>query len=611
MPVSLAALRRTAKGPWSLAALICTILMAAPDVQPLVRAASPEDPDIVAAVERGVNHLQQGLGGYDKGSRSLATLAILKSGIRTDSAAVKKSIADILAPLRNPPAGKAFSQYDHSIYISAVDLMCLVAADPHGYRPEIEGLLRFVLSKQHAAGHWGYFGSSNGDTSQTQMALLALWMAHHAGYEIPLPVYENAARWFLNTQVLDGGFKYHPSSKEAAPTLSMTVGGTTGVAIARMHIVRSVGQPAKFGVLERVDPRANLKAALRRKQKGRGGSPQANGGRPQRPQFRPSIGLAKYNWSLFGGVSWLTAHFGARAGSEHQPGHKAYYLYGLERMATLLNLKEINDHNWYDEGAKYLLEVQRSDGSFGVGGSAANDTSFAIMFLIRSTQKTLESGLDGGQMASGFGLPGKLSGVKVGNNGRAQNAKSRDPLDQLLNELADPKNQDFSALQQAIVGKTRFGDRKELIGQKDLLVELRKDSRPKVRRLALWAIGRCEDFDMIPLLIDSLADSNLDVAIEARNSLCLMARRPSGFGLAEDPRTRWKLKKNKAKQAKAIETWRKTASEKWIAWFERVRPYEDRGDLELPRLRGNSGKKPTTKKAEPVEQPNPAGKAAS
>jgi len=562
------------------------------------RAASPDDPATVSAVDRAVVYLQKGMNGYDHGSRSLALLAILKSGVRTDAPVVKESIEAILEPLRKAPAGEgAFSQYSHSIYVSAVDLMCLIAADPKSYEKEIRALIGYVLSKQRETGNWGYYESAptNGDSSQTQMALLALWMANHAGYKIPPQAYERAAHWFLTTQTADGGFKYHPSSTEAEPTPSMTVAGATGLAIARMHVFRPTGPRAKFGILERVDHRT---------ERGAGQSAAGANGQPPGPvAFRPSIHVKKYNWAMFGAVSWIKGHFSLLKEPRFQHGHTAYYLYGLERCGTLLNIRYFDVHDWYDEGTQFFLSRQKADGSWSVDGQTQNDTSFAILFLVRSTLRTLEAGLAGGMMRSGKGLPGDLSNVSIGRNGRARRSNKTDPLNELLSSLADPKGADPTVLQHAIVDKARYGDREELIGQKDLLAELCKDQRAEVRQVAVWALGRCEDVSLAPLLISALEDDDLDVAVEARNALCHLARRPLGFGLSSDPRTSSKARSNKAKRAAAIKKWRYSAAKKWIAWFERARPYDENDDLLLNHLRGDATSKPA--RSRPRRRPEP------
>jgi hypothetical protein len=86
--------------------------------------------------------------------------------------------------------------------------------------------------------------------------------------------------------------------------------------------------------------------------------------------------LVQENWSVEtnpGGNGW---HF--------------YYLYGLERAGVLADRRWIGDHDWYREGADYLLERQYATGAW------SNDilqTSFALLFLKRSTTPVALTGL--------------------------------------------------------------------------------------------------------------------------------------------------------------------------------------------------------------------------
>ena len=52
--------------------------------------------------------------------------------------------------------------------------------------------------------------------------------------------------------------------------------------------------------------------------------------------------------------------------------------YGTEKFGT---------HNWYNEGARYLLSKQGADGKWG----SRKNTCFAILFLRRATRALVES----------------------------------------------------------------------------------------------------------------------------------------------------------------------------------------------------------------------------
>ena len=77
------------------------------------------------------------------------------------------------------------------------------------------------------------------------------------------------------------------------------------------------------------------------------------------------------------GMDWLEAHWKPRVSH-----WQCYYLYGLERAGMLYGSDRIGSHEWYDEGADWLIDHQNGDGSW---GRSVLDTSFAILFLRRST----------------------------------------------------------------------------------------------------------------------------------------------------------------------------------------------------------------------------------
>ena len=70
-------------------------------------------------------------------------------------------------------------------------------------------------------------------------------------------------------------------------------------------------------------------------------------------------------------------------------GWHYYYLFGLERAGVLTDKKFIGDHDWYREGASYLLEKQLPEGFWETQaneyGTAVSNTCFALLFLKRST----------------------------------------------------------------------------------------------------------------------------------------------------------------------------------------------------------------------------------
>ncbi len=87
------------------------------------------------------------------------------------------------------------------------------------------------------------------------------------------------------------------------------------------------------------------------------------------------------------GVAWLTSHYDIDSNPGKGNAWLYYYLYGLERVGMLYDVKLLGNHDWYQEGAKYLLEKQGGNGAW----NAEWDTCFAILFLKKATQPLVAS----------------------------------------------------------------------------------------------------------------------------------------------------------------------------------------------------------------------------
>jgi hypothetical protein len=103
------------------------------------------------------------------------------------------------------------------------------------------------------------------------------------------------------------------------------------------------------------------------------------------------------------GIAWLGANFSVRgavlpgAATPIPMAWHYYYLYGLERAGVLAGVAWMGEHDWYLEGAEYLLKSQSARGGWqagmpGMGAAAAAagggdllDSCFALLFLKKAT----------------------------------------------------------------------------------------------------------------------------------------------------------------------------------------------------------------------------------
>ncbi len=92
--------------------------------------------------------------------------------------------------------------------------------------------------------------------------------------------------------------------------------------------------------------------------------------------------------SSAGWTGWRP-HFDVRQNPGRGPG-TYYYLYGLERVGRLSGRRFFGDHDWYREGAAYLVRNQdRSRGPGTGNGGEVVTTSFALLFLSKGRSPVL------------------------------------------------------------------------------------------------------------------------------------------------------------------------------------------------------------------------------
>ncbi|MFP6762702.1 MAG: HEAT repeat domain-containing protein, partial [Planctomycetaceae bacterium] len=235
---------------------------------------------------------------------------------------------------------------------------------------------------------------------------------------------------------------------------------------------------------------------------------------------------------------------------------------------------------------------QRPDGSWVTHTGPENATSFAILFMVKSTGKLLaRPPVGGGLLSGGRGLPEDLSGANVAGGTVAEKRKPEGPLDELLAQLSSTDISILEGAQQAIVEKVQIGDRNELLKEMDRVRKLADHPNVEVRRTAVWALGRSRDLRDAGLLIRALQDPNYWVAVEANNGLSYLSRKLSGVGVDSDPHASLPESATEKQQEDAFQKWQKDALSGWSKWYLRVRPYEDRNDSFELRLRNAVEKK--------------------
>lgn len=187
-------------------------------------------------------------------------------------------------------------------------------------------------------------GESFGDNSNTQFAIMGLWAARK--YDLPLDSTFAGVEQRFRVSQTTAGWDY-VFRRSTYGTGAMTCVGLLGLAVGR----GSGAEPEKAG-----DEDQGISWGLR--------ALSVHMKEPTDKRFAPT-GLA------YGPKGALNL----------------YFLWSIERVGVLLNLKTIGGIEWYPWGVDLLLPTQRKDGSWvgrGSGGSPVIDTSMALLFLKRS-----------------------------------------------------------------------------------------------------------------------------------------------------------------------------------------------------------------------------------
>jgi hypothetical protein len=187
------------------------------------------------------------------------------------------------------------------------------------------------------------FRNLRDDNSNTQFAILALWIARKHGIPAERSLAMIEAR-FRQSQQKDGTWGYHTAMTRPLRPDSMTCAGLVGLAVGR-----GVVQPEDAARLELTRDPA-VEQALR--------------------------------------------HLGTVIGkpSEKRRVHPLgadslgdlYFLWSLERVAVIYDLRTIDGKDWYTWGAEAILKNQSDDGSWREQWAGTPDTCFALLFLKRA-----------------------------------------------------------------------------------------------------------------------------------------------------------------------------------------------------------------------------------
>ncbi|MDA0588530.1 MAG: DUF4159 domain-containing protein [Planctomycetota bacterium] len=317
---------------------------------------------VVGSIDMGKAALLQSQGadgswdageGHTIGVTSLATLALLNSGMTADDPQIKKAL-NYLREVRVPSL-----TYEVSLML----MTFAVAKDPKD-KLKMQAMSAQIEKAQITTGQmkgcWSYHTNgglidTGGDRSNGQFAVLGLFEAANAGIAVDRETWKRARDHWVRSQTPDGGWGYAGVGGNDS-TGSMTVAG-----IAVLVMTSAMLQDD-----------SDLDAE---------GNPMCC----QKKEEDPNLARA---------LNWMAKRFAVGSNPSGGGSWLLYYLYGLERAGRFSGRRFFGEHDWYREGARFLIRGQDKRTGFwqGLGVNEARPyigTSFALLFLSKGLAPVL------------------------------------------------------------------------------------------------------------------------------------------------------------------------------------------------------------------------------
>jgi hypothetical protein len=504
----------------------------------IVAAAAPgaasgqQDPSVLA----GVQYLRGRYANMQSGESAMIALGLLKAEVPPTDPAVVGCL--VRCRSRFTESGYIPELTDgRGVYEAAAVTLAMVNQDPAENLAWIRILAGYLIGAQKPNGSWDYSHRSAGDTSISQYAVLGLWEAENAGVTIPPVVWDRAADWFLSTQGAAGSWTYHRDEAAAgADTLSMTAAGVGSLLICQRQLEQF--RQSRRGISPLMTPLTAESWA----------------------HFKPATTAAQIDQAVKRGMTWLSANFSLT--NVAAIGHSPFYmLYGIERIGALAERQTIGRVDWYERGRAFIHSSQQTDGSWNGTYGIEMNTVWAMLFVTKSTAKTIQKiqikRLGAGTLLGGRGLPSDLTSLTVA-GGRVVSRPMNGAIEGMLAVLEDPRAEQAEAAVAGLVDRYYREGPEALRTYKARFRKMLTDRDPGVRRVAVWALAHTADLDVAPLLIDALVDPEEEVVAAARLGLQVLSRKIEGLG-PPSPSTPEQ---------------RRAAAQRWRDWFNAIRPLD-------------------------------------
>ncbi len=228
----------------------------------------------------------------------------------------------------------SFESYGHSIAIMALQATGNLIAYHHDFSDYGDLLLSSGNYNYGRMGYTGFVNHTSGNLSTSQYGYLGLYTLPQWNYSVPESAFAGIRADITQRQCSDGGWNYN--FKTSGATGSMTAAGLLGARIS--------GADSK--VLDQ-------------------------------------------------GLIWLDNNY--TVSGDPRGSNLFYFLYGLERAMSMPEIVSmIGNHNWYEDGASFLVRNQENDGSWWSTTATCPEgvnTCFALLFLERAVPEKTHADL--------------------------------------------------------------------------------------------------------------------------------------------------------------------------------------------------------------------------
>lgn len=512
-------------------------------------AATPDSPEVRGMVDRGVRYLKKDHL-YDEEHRALAAMALFKSGLPESDPFIQQALKECKDICRS----KTTIDRVFSVYGNAVVLLFFCEVDAKQYEREIDLLMKSLQGRQKPFGGWGYPKPQpnwqTGDTSMTQYAVLSAWLSRSVGAtELPVDAIRGVTNWLIRTQDPSGAWGYQgkdPGTGSSRRVNQTEIRHSLCVAgLGSLYICSSMlGYSSDTGMVtadEDIPPALQLVL-----------STPAGAGRTPDGQVNESY----LKRAIRDGNRWYEANYRINPSQ-----YETYYLYTLERYQSFKEAAEgkaRKEPRWYNDGVRYLRSKQERDGKWDMPGGSGklSDTAFAILFLVRSAQKTIAKSNDAyaGLLVAGQGLPNNTASIKL-KEGRIVTTPFQGTANSMIEILSNQDHPDFDTVTDAT--KIELSDNPKIREQQQQRMRrLVRAESFRVRLVAVKTLGGVRDLNNVPALVYALSDPDVRVMMAARDGLRFTGRQFKGFGLEEDS--------SPEKRKEAIGAWKQ--------WYLDIRP---------------------------------------